>query len=324
MQQPLAKTFVKLQPQKWAGTPITMPGLYVDLPIDVYHAGDVCSEPSMSSSGLRTIFNESPAHYWVSSPYNPNRIIEEETPALTLGRAAHHLLFGQEEFGKQFVMRPLTVNGEICNRVTRHGKIWHKLQEERGLTIVTPAQIQAIQGMADSLGEHPLVKAGILNGLIEHSLFAKDRDSGLWLKARPDVIPNESLDFADLKTTESVDYRKLVWTIRDYGYAMQAGLLNILCRMVIGQPMASYSLVFVEKNPPWCVRVVTLKPAEIERGERACRAALRLFTACWEAEHWPGPGGTQRDAEYIELDGNTRDAIDDRLKHEFGMKLEIR
>jgi len=324
MQQPLAKTFVKLQPRKWDGGAITMPGLYYDLPIDVYHSGDVCSEPSISSSGLRTIFNQSPAHYWVSSPYNPDRVLEEETDALTLGRAAHHLLFGQEEFGKQFVMRPLTVNGEDCNRRTRHGKIWHKIQEERGLTIVTPAQVQAIQGMAQSLAEHPLVKAGILNGLIEHSLFAKDQESGLYLKARPDVIPNDSLDFADLKTTESVDYRKLVWTIRDYGYHIQAGLLNLLCRMVLKQPMASYSLVFVEKNPPWCVRVVTLKPSEIDRGERSCRAALDLFKTCWETQHWPGPGGDQHDAQYIELDGYTRDAIDERLKQEFGMKLEIR
>ena len=309
----MAPATLKVVP--WDKKPIKNPGIYSDVPLQIYHSANICIEPSISRSGLRTIWDESPAHYWCRSPYNPHRIEDEETEALITGGAAHHLLFGQERFDREYVVKPATVNGELCNRVTRQGKLWHE-RERGGLnrTVITKAQLDTIKGMSDSLLEHPLVQAGILNGLIEHSIFAKEPVSGLWLKARPDCIPTDSLDMADLKTCRSVQHHHLVWAIRDFGYTQQAGLLNMLCRAVLGQSLNSYSLVFVESKPPWCVRVVSIKPHEIERGERQCLGALRIFSECMASGHWPGPGGDQTDAEYIELDQRSQEAADERLK----------
>lgn len=47
-----------------------------------------------------------------------------------------------------------------------------------------------------------------------------------------------------------------------------------MCK-VLGARLNSYSLVFVESRPPYCMRVVTLMETEIER---QCRAALHF---CW-------------------------------------------
>ena len=48
---------------------VSVPGVYA-LSMAEYH-GDLCVGPSISSSGLRTIWSRSPAHYFHASPYNP-------------------------------------------------------------------------------------------------------------------------------------------------------------------------------------------------------------------------------------------------------------
>lgn len=303
-----------MKTRKWNGKPIGLPGIVSEVPIEVYHSAEACIEPSVSSSGLRTMFTKSPKHYWARSPYNPNRIEPEETEALILGRAAHHLLFGEADFQNVFTLRPLTINGEAWNGNKLVCRGWLKQQAEKGLTVLTPAQLETIKGMAFALAGHPIVKAGILNGSIEHSWFAKEPSTGLWMKARPDATPTDSLDFADLKTCRSVQREDIIRSVRDFSYHMQAGMLSILCRELLKTTMNSFSLVFVEKEPPFCVRVVTLKENDIERGERQCRAMIRLFAKCMETKHWPGPGGDQTDAEYVELPEWDQKRIDEALK----------
>lgn len=296
----------------WDGRPIAKPGIYRGIDIDRYHE-QLTAGPSISSSGLRTIFDESPAHYYARSYLNPDR--EDETPseALTLGRGAHHLLLGESHFSERFAIRPETLNGEKWNSNRNDCKAWLKHCRDLGQEVLLPAQIKAIRGMARGLAAHPMVHAGILKGLIEHSMVWLDKDTGVWLKARPDAIPTSDADFSDLKTTVSVDREKLQRTIADYSYHVQAALIGMGSRELLGRPMESFTLVFVEKAPPYCASVVTLKPADIELGEQIVRAALRVFADCLESGQWPGPGGVQRDAEFIEIPTWPRNRQEGRL-----------
>lgn len=303
-----------IKTKKWSGKQIGMQGIYSGVPIDRYHSGDICIEPSISSSGLRTIFNESPKHYWAFSPYNPKRYKDDETDALLLGRAAHHLLFGQEKFLKEYAVRPDVLGGEKWHSNRTACKIWLQDRAKEGLTVVTAAQIETIKGMAEAMMEEPLVKAGILNGLIEHSWFWKDKETGVWLKVRPDATPNASLDFADLKTTASVLWNDLQRTIRDNAYYQQAALVAEACKEVVGKPMNSFTLVFVEKKPPFCVAIVSLKENDIERGMKANRVAIDTFADCMKSGKWPGPGGGYEDARYIELPEWDQKRIDEKIQ----------
>jgi hypothetical protein len=315
----LTKTLAALNPIPWNGNPIRSPGVYSGIPLDRYHEGDMCIEPSMSSSGLRKLYSPSPfvkaspAHYWMRSPYNPERIEDaEETEWMILGRAAHHLLFGEKDFDQVFVTRPATINGETCNRVTRQGKLWHKQQDDLGLSVISMNQLKAVKGIARELMKEPLVQHGLMNGLIEHSWFCKHR-SGLWLKIRPDATPNDSLDYVDLKLTKSVMWSDLQRTIRDYGYFMQAGLTAMVVRAVLGQPINSYTLVFAESTEPHCIEIVTLKENEIQRGIAACEVAIGKFLECWRNKCWPGPRGNRADAQYIEMSEFDQKRMDETL-----------
>jgi len=290
------------------GQKITRAGVW-DLTMAQYHS-DIAEGPSISSSGLRTIWSASPAHYFETSPYNPAPQEQEERPHFSLGRAAHHLLFlGRKGFADEYVVRP----DEWSDWRTKDARLWREAAIADGKTVLTDNELDQISGMARSLAAHPLVKAGILDGYVERSLVWKDADTGAWLKSRPDCIPNDGLDVADLKTTTSVATDDLRRTLGAYGYHAQGALVGMAFRAVLGRAMQSFSLVFVETKPPHCVRVVIVKPEDLERGEKQISGAAEQFAECVASGVWPGPGGVQADAEYLDIPEWSRKSIDDRL-----------
>jgi hypothetical protein len=287
---------------------IAEPGCFVGLDLARYH-GQPTLGPSISSSGLRTIWAESPAHYWCRSPLNPDRLPEEDKPHFALGRVAHTLLLeGRDGLLKDYALRP----EEYPDYRTKEARVWRDEQVLAGRTIITQSDLEKVEGMARSLSAHPLVKAGILDGAVERSLIWKDPETGVWLKARPDVIPNASGDFSDLKTTPSVAYDALERSLASYHYAMQGALVAMASEAVLGLKMQSFTLVWVEKEPPFCVRVTTLDDADLERGARQVRAALRTFAHCLNTGHWPGPGGDR--AEYLRLPTWAANRVDTELQ----------
>lgn len=277
---------------------IARAGLY-DISMDAYH-GQPCVGPSVSSSGLRTLFLKSPAHYWVESSLNPDRIEEKEKDAFTLGRAAHHLLLGEDDFSTLFVVRPDTINDEPWHSNKTICRDWIKRQKAAGRTVLLASQLEQIRGMAKSLADHPLVIVGVLNGQIEKSLIWQDTATGIWLKARPDAIPNDSGDFADLKTAANVGF-DLDRDISRYRYDMQAALTKWGARAVLGLEMESFSFVFVEKERPHCVDVISLSKEDIEQAEKDLRAALDTMAWCLEHNNWFGSAGTQLDARWVHI-----------------------
>lgn len=297
-------------PLRWYSKKIDRPGVW-SLPIDAYHS-DICDAPSVSSSGLRTIWNESPAHYFYTSPYNPDPPEKDDRPHFALGRAAHHLLFlGRKGFDEEFVTRP----EQWTDWRSKDARLWREAAIADGKTVITDGELETITGMAKALGAHPMVKAGILDGYVERSLIWKEPGAdNVWLKSRPDCIPNDSGDMSDLKTCVSVRTDELRRHIASFGYHMQGALAGMACRQVLDRELQSFSLVFVEKAPPYCVRVVTLRPEDLKRGEQQCRAAVDMFSRCVATGTWPGPGADHGDAEFLDLPEFARKSIDYRLE----------
>lgn len=299
----------------WNGEPISAPGIYSGIGMDEYHAADLCVGPSVSSSQLRTLFTESPLSYWIYSPLNPNRLIQPPKEAYTLGRGAHHLVLGEADFIKHFVVQPETYetadgevkpwsgNANIC-------KAWKKAVTAAKQTILTPKQIEVIQGMAgvlpwqDGLDECGLKNswvyaARLLEGLVEHSIIAQDRETGLWIKSRPDVIPLASLMFNDFKTTQDVSDAAIRRTLDDYRYDMQAQLADQCLQGAAEERFDSFGFVFAEKGVPHSIAVAELDASDLEEAEKDNRTALRTLARCIDTGKWPGPTGTRGDAACI-------------------------
>ena len=300
--------------KRWDGRQITESGCYHGVPIELYHSGKLCDGPSISSSGLRKIISDSPAHYWAFSKLNPHRADEPESDALTIGRAVHHVLLGEPNFKEQVIVRPEKApDGRAWNGNNASCKAWIVEKERAGLSILTAGQIDTIKGMALALAREPLVLAGALNGLVECTFAWKDEETGVCLLARPDNVSVDSADFIDLKTTASVKYEDLVRTIDKFGYHQQAALVAEGYRVITGREITSFSNYFIEKQPPYCSNLRQFDQADLDLGAQMNRAAIRQFVKCWNAKHWPGPGGDQRDAGLIRLSDRARKAMEKKL-----------
>jgi hypothetical protein len=303
---------------RWDGKPISAPGIYAGVPMANYHSADLCVGPSISSSGLRKIFTDCPMAYWVESDLNPKRIEADEKEAFILGRAAHHLVLGEDQFDRYYVARPMTLNGAAWNSNRNDCKDWLNHVRDQGLTVLTPGQIETIRGMAglldwqegledSGLKNSAVVRAGALSGLVEHTIIAQDRETGVWLKARPDAIPLDSTDFCDFKTTQSVHWKALTRTLDDLRYDMQAVLASICLEQAIGRPFSDFAFIFAMKKPPHAVEIVELTPDDITDAKLDVEAAIKTFARCIETGRWPGPGGGRADARSLSRSKWSRD-----------------
>ena len=299
---------------RWNGEPIDKPGIYSGIPLETYHSADICVGPSVSSSILRNVSTMSPAHAFAKSSLNPNHE-PEESEAMNLGSALHWVVAREPGFDTRFVIRPETFRGSKWNG-NRH-ECQHELKRWKrdGKIVLTEKNVEQMQGMAASLSTNPLVQAGILRGRLEHSGFWIDKETGLWVKIRPDAIPNDSGDFSDLKTTKSVLYRDLQNSLVNYAYHQQGALILEGARE-LGLEATSFTLVWVESTAPYAARVTQLKDDDLNRGHKQNIAARAIIADCLKSGVWPGPGDGRDDAEFIDLPDWKRTQIDEQLKYD--------
>jgi hypothetical protein len=315
-----------ITPTPWDGKPITKPGLVASVPMDSYHGADLCDGPSISSTGLRTIFGDSPAHYWIGSPLNPDRVEKEDTAAFRLGKAAHHLFSGEAGFREHFAIRP----EEYQDYRGAAARIWKDSVIASGKIPLTPEDMIDLQGMAgllpwqkgmedSGLANNAMVRSGVLNGEIECSLVWKDEKTGVWLKARPDAIPTDGTIMADMKTAQQVDEASVQRSLGSFRYDMQAALARMGMRAVLGIEIDLFAFVWVQKTPPYSVSITTVPPEDMDEAEHDLRVAIDTFARCLASKSWPGPTGYRSDAAPLGLsmwDRQRANARRDRLKTE--------
>lgn len=302
----------------YAGGKITYPGVWKNVPIDQYHGNtELFDGFSISSSGLRQVLRR-PSEYWGFSPYNPTPFDRPERAALEFGKAAHMLLLGEDDFASRYVLRPESYPDDKGGLKPWSGnsnwcKAWIADQAEAGKSVITNTDIGHIKHIAAALAKKEPIRLGIMNGRIERSIFMQH--GGIWLKTRPDVVPNASGDYVDLKTSADVSYDGLSKSIFNNGYHVQAGLLRMIVRAVLGpDAFTSFTFVFVEKSAPYDVRVMQLKDEDIDLGEQQARRAIATVEECLKRNFWPGYDGFEKEFGWVEMPSWSKTRIKNELE----------
>ena len=264
-------------------TPISEPGIYPPAQIDIedYHSQRCCAGPSVSSSTLRTMLRECPAKVWAFSDLNPDRLVRPWKESFDFGRAAHALVLGEPEFNAKFVL------SQYDNFRTKDSQIW---REEQTRQVVRKEDMPVIELMASAQRAAPQVARAFSEGKPEMSVIWKDEETGIFVKTRPDWLPDfPALRFiAEYKTCLSIEPRKLSIDVFKYGYEIQAAMCLDAIEIVTGKKPLGIAHICQEKDAPYLCDMRLFTEEQIAFGRMEYRRALQLFARCLDSGKWPG------------------------------------
>lgn len=259
---------------------VTEPGLYPDMPEDVYHA-DPVPAGSLSSTGSRKLLPPScPAKFrhWLDYGQAPK-------DAFDLGKAAHLKVLGT---GADLAIV------EAPDWRTKAAKEAKAAAYAAGKTPILEADHERVTDMAAAVRRHPI--AGPLlgpdSGQAEVSAFWTDPATGVWCRARYDMLrhpsPGRRRLVVDYKTTQCADPETIRRTVSSYGYAQQgAQYIDGAVQLGLADDPA-FVLVFQETEAPHLITVVQLDPVALRIGRDLNQQARGIYAECVRTGEWPG------------------------------------
>jgi PDDEXK-like uncharacterized protein DUF3799 len=251
------------------------PGIYPDVPEDVYHA-----LPSLSASGAKLLLPPSaPAvfHYRRQHP--------EHRREYDLGHAAHKKVLGA---GADIVVVDAADYKTKAAREARDGAY------AAGKVPLLPHEDAQTDEMAAAVMRHAV--AGALfaagRGEPEQTLIWRDEATGVMRRARLDWMTRLGggrLLIGDLKSAARAAVEFLPKVVHDFCYYQQAAwYLDAVRALGLGDESADFVFVFVEKTPPYLVQLARLDDQALAIGAARNRQALEIFRDCQASGIWPG------------------------------------
>lgn len=145
---------------------------------------------------------------WAYSRLHPEE--SKTSPAFQFGTAFHAYLMGTGT----------VISPDGVNLRTKAGQAWRKEQEAAGSIVVSPDDMQLIQRMVSNL--EPDDRQLISQAACEQAYLITDRETGLQLKIKPDVNPQDPTLIVDVKTTADNSNEGFTRSIVNFGYDIQA------------------------------------------------------------------------------------------------------
>lgn len=286
------------------GEKISEPGAY-RMSMSLYHS-QCCDGTSVSSTAIRTAELKSALAFWKTSDLNPNRYPpKEESEALTLGKAAHCLILGDEVFAENFAYVPddaprrptatqvaaFEKNGFWSDAAKGGAEWWAKFDAEAaGRSLLTAEQVTRIAYMAENLQALPEAREALIGDLTEISMIWQDEITGLWVKSRPDCIPSNGVDFGDLKTFTPKGADIVLAAERavtDHGYAVQMAMAVEGAERIFGTTASRCALIFIQTTEPYEPVPIMLDDDAIHWGRVLFRSGLDKIAHGLSTGEWP-------------------------------------
>lgn len=225
------------------------------------------AHPALSASGCKQLL-KSPAHF---------KLPQWFSEAADIGSAFHTETLG---VGQEVA---------VVDFASWRGKEAQELQANfraDGIAPILAKDAPMITAMADSVRSHPTARKLLeQEGSPEVSAFWDDPAWGVTRRCRVDYLTDSGIN-VDLKSTVSVTPVRIQRSVIDFGYDLStAWYEDVLHGLDVD--LQATALIFVEKTPPYRVRVVDLDQDFVDRGRRLANRALEIHRDCTEADLWP-------------------------------------
>lgn len=259
-----------------------------------YHA-----DPAIGSSGIKS-FKECPAIYY-DNYIAPDREAYMGNKATRTGSHAHICLLEPDRFKDEFRVSDefaLVNKGkknerqEPMNRRCGDWTTFEAQTEAQGKKAITFNEFKQASAMAEVIRRHPLASRMLIGGQSEMSFFARDTETGLILKARPDYLvklDDFGIVLVDYKTTGiSMATRKQSNNAFSLGRHIQASHHKTVAEMATGGEINHVVYITQMQERPYLIRFFRMPPHSIERGLGERRMYLNEMAECYGKNEWPG------------------------------------
>jgi hypothetical protein len=279
-----------------SGPIISAKGAYPDIPMEQYHrAPNLLPGPSLSSSGAKTLLGQSPAHFWWNSPMNPDRPPEDDKPHFAIGKAAHDLLLLGGEWTANYHVLPEGFSRAKTKQFAEEIAA-ADYAKSKGKTLIKASDMALVKRIANQISSNTDARHALLRGVPEMTLVWQDELTGVWLRARPDFLPQSCIDGDDVRVVPDLKFMTgthcsplgFSKALSNFGYALSAAHYSEGIKQIYGKPPTHFLFVVIEKDEPHTVSTYWLDPEDIERGRLQMRRAINLFAECLKRNDWPG------------------------------------
>jgi hypothetical protein len=253
---------------------IDEPGVYDDIPAEVYHADPVAGGSLSSSAAKKLLACPAKYAYERAHPRPPKKEFD-------LGHAVHRLVLGA---GTDLVVV------EADNWRTKAAQQARADAYAAGKTPLLLGEWDQVQAMHDALLSH---WAGqfFRGGVAEQVAVWRDEATGVMCRAMLDYRVGQRI--CDYKTAASVNPADLDDAVYRFGYDLQRAFYAEAVQavgLVDGPP--SWVFVAQEKEPPYLVTAFELDGDYAAIGAAKARRAREVWRDCTTAGTWPGYPGT--------------------------------
>jgi len=271
---------LEAHPPKW------VPGMSED---------EYFSHSALSASGMKVLL-KSPKHFVQS------REVRIEKATFDTGHAIHTRVLGT---GMDVEVIPSALLSGP-NQAISSAKAKAFVEEVRaaGKVPLKPAVFAHVTRASEAVLANPKARALLeVGGESEVSLFATDPETGVRIRGRLDRVHRGGRLIIDLKSCVDLSLLTLRRIVDAYGYDLSAETYRFLFELVTGEVAEPVHLIFMEKEPPYDVRVVKLGPVWSDGGWQKLRRALEVYRACVEAGVWPGVDDLPGPVEELDAPG---------------------
>jgi hypothetical protein len=223
----------------------------------------------LSNSYLWRLISKTPAHAQIS-------VIP--TPAMDLGTAVHLAILQPEEASKKIIQGP----------IDRKGNKWKdalEASESAGNILLTEKDYTTAMKMRDRVWNDPNFAAILSGADAKYETAAFWTYRGYWCKLKLDVaLPSV---IVDLKTSSDASPRGFAQSVAKFGYHQQAASYKYGWSQASGAAIDTFLFLVIETNPPYAPAIYELDAPSLAEGWASWNAAIRLYTQCVEANHFP-------------------------------------
>jgi hypothetical protein len=255
---------------------ITEPGLYPDVPEDLYH-GDPVMGGSLSVSGAKLLL-QAPAKYDYA-----RRNGSKSTDAMKLGTVVHSMVLGK---GQEITVLAFD------DRRTKAYKLAEAEAVDAGCLPMLAKDYDEARAIADALLAHPTTGGLLTEGDAEVSMFWRDEEFGIWLRARGDYLTyfGGLPTIVDVKKTADGSPEEFARSAYKYGYYRQDPWYREGWASLLGCDPGEIDFVFacVEPEPPYLVATYRIAGEHAELGREQNRIARERYRDCVKSGRWPG------------------------------------